>query len=289
MPELPEVETIRRFLEPLITSLAITRLQVLHPKSFTGDPRRAEGQTISKLTRLGKQLTLHLSNDLCLHFHLKMTGQLVYSNHFLGHPTPNLLQVPNSSTRLVFTLSDNSKLYFNDQRLFGWVKLLNHSELAGIHTTLGIDILDPQFNLDYFSSRLTSRKAIKLVLLDQSLFAGIGNIYANDSLFIAGIHPATPANHLSSAQIDRLHQAIVSIINEAIIHQGSTAADDSYILPDGSSGSHQYHFRVYQRAGESCPTCHTPIIRIALGGRGTFYCPNCQKPKPVDQLVISNL
>lgn len=287
MPELPEVETIRRFLEPRICGLTIQKIDILTPKSFFGDPKKIINKKIIKLTRLGKQLSLHLENDLALHFHLKMTGQIVYGGNFLGHPTPKQLSLPNKSTRVIFALintslrgvsaTKQSSLYFNDQRKFGWIKVFTNAEIAETQQHLGRDILDPSFSLDYFSFQLNSSRPIKLVLLDQNRLAGIGNIYANDSLFLAGVHPSLKANQLRPPQVKKLYQAVISVISEAISHQGSTAADDKYILPDGSKGSHQYFFKVYQRVGEPCPICRTPISRITLGGRGTFFCPNCQK------------
>jgi len=277
VPELPEVETIRRFLEPRIVGLVVNQIDILTPKSFIGNPQLVEGQKIISISRLGKQLSLHLGNQLILHFHLKMTGQVVLGEVSLGHPTPNQPPVPNKSTRVVFTLSDDSRLYFNDQRKFGWVKVLSHTELVEVQHHLGRDILDSSFTLDYFSSQLHSCRPIKLVLLDQSRFAGIGNIYANDALFLAKTHPLVSANTICGRRLKNLWQSVLDIISQAVSHQGSTASDNTYVLPDGSKGSHQYYFKVYQRAGQLCLNCFTPIIRIVLGGRGTFFCPQCQK------------
>jgi formamidopyrimidine-DNA glycosylase len=284
MPELPEVEVIRLFLEAKLAGKNIKHLEILWPKSFIGDANNVIGQKISKFTRIGKQLSIHLENNLILLVHLKMTGQLIFIHHsktILGHPTPNLndSQLPNKSTRIIFTFSDNSKLYFNDQRKFGWIKVFNkQDEIKEFQKNLGFDVLDPRFTSDYFYSQLQrSARPIKLALLDQSKFAGIGNIYANDALFIAQINPRISSNKLTKTQADALRLALIEIIKESIKHGGSTAKDNKYVHPDGSFGQQQYYFRVYQREGEPCLVCGAPIIRSKIGGRGTFYCPVCQK------------
>lgn len=282
MPELPEVEVIRLFLETRIVGKKISNLKIISPKSFNGNTKKVINQKIIKLTRLGKQLSIHLENKVILLFHLKMTGQIIYFDNkktILGHPTPKLNNqtLPGKSTRLFFTFSDKSKLYFNDQRKFGWVKLLTQEELKDYQKNLGKDLLDKNFSYPYFKSQLkkTSR-AIKTVLLDQSFFAGIGNIYANDALFLAKINPSVPAKDIPPSKIRKLHQSIVSIIKESIGNGGSTAKDNKYIHPDGKYGQQQYHFRVYQKEGDPCLVCKTKIKRIKLNGRGTFYCPKCQ-------------
>ena len=284
MPELPEVETVRLFLDKNILGKTITYLEILNPKSFIARPEPVEGvigQTIVSTSRLGKQLSIHLSNNLILLFHLKMTGQIIVGNSVFGHPTPkeDKTNLPNKSTRLIFTFSDKSKLYFNDQRKFGWVKVLNKNELAEFQKNVGVDVLSSDFTDDYFYHQLqkTSR-AIKLVLLDQSKFAGIGNIYDNDALFLSRIHPQTPSNKITPKQAKILRQNLIDLMKESLFHGGSTAKDNKYIHPDGSVGQHQYFFRVYQREKEPCLVCQTPIKRIKISGRGTFFCPVCQKP-----------
>ena len=279
MPELPEVETVRLFLDQHILGKTIAQIEILNSKSFVGNPELVEGQIIISTSRLGKQLSLHLKNHLTLLFHLKMTGQIIIGDSVLGHPTPkeNKSHLPNKSTRLIFTFSDSTKLFFNDQRKFGWVKLFTQTELKNFQKNVGVDILDSAFTNNYFYNQIqkTSR-AIKLVLLDQSKFAGIGNIYDNDALFLSHIHPETSANKLTKNQSQKLHQNLVDLMKESLFHGGSTAKDNKYIHPDGSVGQHQYFFRVYQRAGEPCLVCKTPIKRIKIGGRGTFFCPHCQ-------------
>lgn len=283
MPELPEVEVVRLFLESKLIGKTISKLEILTLKSFIGNPKKILGQKITGFTRLGKQLSIHLQNESILLFHLKMTGQIIYFDRqktILGHPTPNLnnSELPNKSTRLIFTFSDHSKLYFNDQRKFGWVKILTQSELNISQKNLGLDIFDPKFTPKYLHHQLqTSSRAVKLVLLDQSKFAGIGNIYANDVLFLAKIHPSVPASKISLSQSQKIHQFLLQIMSDSIRSGGSTAKDNKYVHPDGSSGQHQFNFQVYQRSGEPCLVCKTLIKRIKIGGRGTFFCPKCQK------------
>ncbi|MFA6518179.1 MAG: bifunctional DNA-formamidopyrimidine glycosylase/DNA-(apurinic or apyrimidinic site) lyase [Candidatus Shapirobacteria bacterium] len=283
MPELPEVETVKRFLEVAVLNQKIISLDILTPKSFDGDPKFVEGQKITKFTRHGKQLSVHLSNNLILLFHLKMTGQLIYqsqSRTVLGHPTKDSLSqnLPNKSTRVIFHFSDKSILFFNDQRKFGWIKIFTKDSLTQFQHHLGIDVLDPKFIFNYFYLALQRTRApIKSVLLDQSVFAGIGNIYANDALFLAKIHPKNPANQIQRTRALALHKSVLLVINQSILAGGSTAKDNKYVRPDGSPGENQFQFRVYQRAGESCLVCNAKIERFTLGGRGTFFCPSCQK------------
>ena len=281
MPELPEVEVVRLFLQSHLIGKTISKLDIITPKSFIGNPESTKGQKITNTSRVGKQLSLHLKNGLILLFHLKMTGQIIYKGVSLGHPTPkeDKTSLPNKSTRLIFTFLDKSKLYFNDQRKFGWVKVLNQPELAEAQKNLGLDILSPKFTPQYFYCQLqSSSRSVKSVLLDQSKFAGIGNIYANDVLFLSHIHPDTPSNKISLLKVRILRKKLINLLKESISQGGSTAKDNKYIHPDGSHGQHQFSFQVYQRDGQPCLKCQTLIKKIKIGGRGTFYCPQCQKP-----------
>ncbi len=278
MPELPEVEVVKLFLEEKLLQKTIVNLEVLNPKSFSGNLKKVKNTQIIKFSRIGKQLSIHLSNQLILLVHLKMTGQLIYQGYVLGHPTKDaFLELPGKSTRLIFTFSDQSKLYFNDQRKFGWIKLLSPSELAESQKNLGFDIFDSKFSPEYILSQLShSRRPVKVMLLDQNYFAGIGNIYANDALFLSGIHPQTPSNKITLKQAKSIYKYLVKIMKQSVLAGGSTAKDNKYIRPDGTSGSNQFFFRVYERAGEPCQKCGHKIEYFKLGGRGTFFCPHCQ-------------
>jgi len=280
MPELPEVEVVRLFLDSHLINKTISNLEILTSKSFIGDPKLVKDQKIVKTSRIGKQLSLYLGNNLILLFHLKMTGQIILGEFVFGHPTPkeDKSNLPNKSTRLVFTFSDGSKLFFNDQRKFGWVKLLTPNELIDYQKNLGLDILSSKFTPKYFYQQIqTTSRPIKSVLLDQNKFAGIGNIYANDSLFLTKINPSTPSNKINFTKASTLCHFLKKIMIDSIKAGGSTAKDNKYVHPDGSIGKHQFNFQVYQRAGEPCLVCQTTIQRVKMGGRGTFYCPKCQK------------
>jgi formamidopyrimidine-DNA glycosylase len=289
MPELPEVEVVKLFLEAKLLHQTITKLEILTAKSFIGDPKDILNQKITKFSRVGKQLSIYLSNGKILLVHLKMTGQLVIGDFVLGHPTKNATKdLPNKSTRLIFHFKNTSLrgakatkqsvLYFNDQRKFGWVKVFDPPDLTVFQSNLGLDIFNPKFTPQYLFNQLhkTSRP-VKSTLLDQHFFAGIGNIYANDALFLAKVHPQTISKDITLPQARKIHRYLIDIMQQSVLSGGSTARDKKYIRPDGTPGQNQFSFRVYQRAGEPCPKCGTPIKRISLGGRGTFFCPKCQK------------
>jgi len=290
MPELPEVEVVKLFLEQKLLKKTITKLKILNPKSFVGEPKLVEGQKIVKFSRIGKQLSIYLSNHLILLVHLKMTGQLILvpplsrggpegGGVVLGHPTKDSsLPMPTKSTRLIFSFRNNSKLYFNDQRKFGWVKLLTNAELVEAQSDLGLDIFDLKFSPQYIFNQLQkSRRPIKIILLDQHFFAGIGNIYASDALFLSGIHPKTPSNKVPRSKVLKFYSSILSIMRQSVLAGGSTARDNKYLRPDGTFGNNQFFFRVYERKGEPCLKCGTKIEYFKLGGRGTFFCSKCQK------------
>jgi formamidopyrimidine-DNA glycosylase len=274
MPELPEVEVVKIFLEDKLLNKKIISLEIFNKKSFIGAPSSVINTTITKFSRIGKQLSIYLSNGKILLVHLKMTGQLIINGFMLGHPTKT---IETKSTRLKFKFNDGSILYFNDQRKFGWVQTFTPQNLKTFQQSLGLDILDPKFTPNYLYSQLQrSSRPVKSVLLDQHFFAGIGNIYANDALFLSKIHPSIPANKITKTQSTKIHKYLVSIMHQSILAGGSTMKDNKYIRPDGSPGNNQFSFRVYQRAGEPCLVCKTKIQRIVVGGRGTFLCPQCQ-------------
>jgi len=285
MPELPEVETIRLFLKDEIIGKKISSIEIINPKSFQGNHKTVINSQIISLSRTGKQLSIFLNNGYLLLIHLKMTGQLIYVSKIqtiLGHPTPSLYKkpLPWTSTRIIFTFSNNSILYFNDQRKFGWIKLVKVSDLAKLQSNLGPDILSSSFTLSYFRQVLAkSTRPIKTLLHDQSILAGVGNIYANDALFLSKIHPHTKACQLSPSQVKSLYHNIKKVIRQGINSGGSTAKDNMYLKPDGTPGANQYNFLVYQRVGEPCSVCAATIIRLKLSGRSAFFCPYCQKIK----------
>ncbi|MDO8497966.1 MAG: bifunctional DNA-formamidopyrimidine glycosylase/DNA-(apurinic or apyrimidinic site) lyase [bacterium] len=279
MPELPEVETIRRSLEKDIIGKTIFSIDIREKKQFVGDPQKAIQQKVSAVQRKGKVLSLKLSNDLYLSFHLKLTGQILFhhdkDNSLFKNEIPRTYtnKMPAADTRIIFYFQDNSVLYFNDVRKFGWVKLTPQPEAP-----TSPDILSKEFTIEYIKKKLSaSRKPIKVILMDQEFIAGIGNIYANDSLFIAGILPTRKANSLDEKEIKTLYEAIKKVIAEGIEYRGSSAQDEMYIMPDSTKGAYQFHFKVYHRENKPCFNCKTIIKRIKQGGRSSFYCEKCQK------------
>src|SRR3989338_6896646 len=278
MPELPEVESIRNHLKRDVIGKTIKNVNVLTQKQFQGDPEHVIGDKIVDIIRHGKILAIKLGSGLFLNFHFKLTGQLLFAkdsrNAKFVYNIPLAFgnKMPGHSTRVIIHFTDGSALYFNELRKFGWIKLTETQERPK-----GADVITAEFTEKYFAEKLkNTRRLIKIVLMDQDRFAGIGNIYASEALFDAGINPELPANSLSVSQINELHQSILKVIKHGIKYRGSSGKDEVYILPDGSKGEYQYHFTVYQQEGKPCKNCKTPIKRIKQGGRSTFYCPKCQ-------------
>jgi len=285
MPELPEVETIKRFLEKAIVGKTIRNIEVRKAKIFQGKPEEVIGRKIEGIERRGKMLIIKLSEDKALVVHFKLTGQMVWipragERITFGHPIPFAgTELPAKTTHVIFDIN-GGKLFYNDLRQFGWIKVITNYELriTDYLKNLGPEPFDKEFtveNLQRIFSR--SSKPIKLVLMDQTKIAGVGNIYANEALFEAGILPTKPAKKLRNEEIKKLREVVIKVLREGIKYGGSSAKDEAYIKPTGEPGGYQQHFRVYQRAGEKCRKCGTIIKRINLGGRGTFWCPKCQK------------
>ena len=278
MPELPEVETIKRKLKPKIIGKTISNVKILSPKNFVGDIQDILNTKIVDVDRYGKVLVIKTTNNKFLNIHFKLSGQILFSENIDKAVFNNIIPftngktMPANTTRVIIEFSDGSGLFFNDLRKFGWIKISNQPLKPK-----GIDVLDKRFTPQLINL-LTSktRKPIKVLLMDQDLLTGIGNIYANDSLFLAKIHPQKPANTLTCKEIILLHGSILKTINEGIIDCGSSGADEAFILPDGSRGNHQRRFLVYQREKQPCLVCKTIIKRIKHNGRSSFFCPNCQ-------------
>lgn len=274
MPELPEVEIIRRGLAKHLPGKRIAEAEVLRPSQILRPTpeafaREIEGKVIESVRRRGKYLLLFLSEALVLVVHLRMTGRLVYVADG---------EVRDPYARVVFSFADGSALVFGDVRTFGRLALLPVGDLdtlRGLHE-LGPEPLTPEFSVMYLQKAVARHRVpIKTFLLDQRRVAGIGNIYADEALFRAGIHPARRADTLMAAECGRLHAAVNEVIAAGIADGGTTFRD--YQNAEGGKGHHQEHLAVYEREGEACPRCGTPIMKMKLGGRGTRYCPKCQK------------
>ncbi len=288
MPELPEVETVRIGLSQLLPGKQIAQVDFDWPKGFPNTSQDVEaflvGSMIVNVNRRAKVLLIELSSQYSLVIHLKMTGQLVYRGQTerfgAGHPNDSLIgELPDKSTRVTFTFSDGSNLFFNDQRKFGWVRLMPTSEVPFIDffVKVGPEPLTEDFTWTVLKDRLLRRKnsGIKAVLLDQTIVAGIGNIYADESLWGAKIHPATLVKDLTDQQIQTLHTELVEVLKLAIEKGGST--DRNYVNAEGKKGSYMSFARVFRREGLSCPRCGSIIIKTRVAGRGTHTCPNCQR------------
>ena len=266
MPELPEVETIKRELEKAILGKKILEVCVHHPKVIR-EPKVEKFKkgltavTIKNILRKAKVLILELSNGKSLVIHLKMTGQLVYPGN-------------GQKSRVSFRLSDKKLLDFNDQRLFAELRLLDDWRKLKFIQGLGPEPFD--INAGQFKAMLSQKKSkIKPLLMDQTFISGIGNLYAAEALFRAKVHPQRPASSLSEKEKELLFKEIKDTLTEAIQHKGSSV--DQYVQLSGSPGDYAKYHKVYDRKGKPCLVCKTPVQRIALGGRGTYFCPKCQK------------
>ncbi len=305
MPELPEVETIRRGLEPLILKKKIVQVDVdsTTRKAFHGDESEVVDTMVEKIERRGKALLLGLSNGKTVMIHLRMTGQLIWRDASFGegvralhcetqaeydelmahqfaagHPSKNFMdELPNKQTRVTFLFEDGA-LYFNDQRKFGFVKVLptEKVEEEKFIRELAKEPWEMSVKELFRQCQRHTKAPIKAVLLDQKVIAGLGNIYADESLFYAGVHPATKAGDLSEEQVGLILEGARSVMLASIDSGGSTMA--TYVKPDGTTGSYLENFaQVFRREGKECRRCGEKILKTRVAGRGTHYCPKCQK------------
>jgi formamidopyrimidine-DNA glycosylase len=278
MPELPEVETIKRKLKPDLVEKVISEVEILSPKNFVGNKNEVIGSKIISVDRYGKVLVFALSNKKFLNVHFKLSGQILFSKNADKAIFKNIIpftkgnKMPANTTRVIIRFTDGSGIFFNDLRKFGWMKVSDQPLKPK-----GTDVLSKEFTpkLIFLMTKKT-RKPIKVLLMDQDLITGIGNIYANDSLFLAKIHPQRLSNSLTEKEIGLLYKTIKQTISEGIQDCGSSGADEAFILPDGSRGGHQRNFLVYQREKKPCIVCETIIKRIKHNGRSSFFCPKCQ-------------
>jgi formamidopyrimidine-DNA glycosylase len=287
MPELPEVETIRVGLAKLLPGRVVRDVWHDWPKSFPNAPadvaRFLIGAEIRHVRRRAKVLIIELSNEYSLVIHLRMTGQLVFRGEQVfgaGHPNDSLIgELPDKSTRVILDFKDGSKLFFNDQRKFGWMRLLPSTEVPEIDfmKTVGPEPLEDDFTAEKFIERLMLRKSspIKSVLLDQKVLAGVGNIYADESLWMAKIHPLSKVSEVPKIKLVGLHSDLREVLKLSIAKGGST--DRNYVNSEGKKGSYLSFANVFRRQGQPCPRCGTEIIKIRAAGRGTHLCPKEQK------------
>jgi formamidopyrimidine-DNA glycosylase len=291
MPELPEVETIRRDLG-LLLNKKIIALEIFSPKTASHSAaffRKALiGKKLLKIDRRGKLLIFYFNSSYFLLVHLKMTGQLIFQLKKLkiigGHSLNSGNyeksvggELPNKHTRAVFSFSGGGQLFFNDLRKFGYLKLVEKEELEKIlNNNYGPEPLTAEFSSSNLQRIFEKRKInIKALLLNQKLVAGLGNIYVDELLFAAKIKPTRPANQLKPEEIVKLVKEANRIIRKAITHRGTTF--NNYVDSKGQKGNFSKFLQVYGRRAQACSVCACPIARIKLAGRGTHYCSNCQK------------
>ena len=271
MPELPEVETIKNQLGKFLVGHRIVDIDIHVPKIFPQGRDKLIGGKVKGTRRFGKVLVVDLDNGYSFLIHLKLTGQVVFSNSKF----PNL---PNKFTHVVFSLDKGARLFFNDSRKFGWIKVEKTDEVVNepFVKKLGPEPLR-DLTLEKFSKAVESTsRPIKILLLDQEKLSGVGNIYANDALWLAKVNPKTPAKQLSSLAAKQLYNAILKVLKDGIKYQG--ASDQWYITAEGKKGKYQEHFLTYGQEGKLCARCkQEKIKKFFLGGRGTYFCPNCQK------------
>lgn len=268
MPELPEVETIRRGLEKRILGKKVKRVEINTAKMVKEpSPKRfkeeVEGKIFKDVIRRGKYLILVLSSGKKIVVHLRMTGQLIYGKR-------------DAKNRVSFLLSDGKHLNLNDRRHLGEIRLVENWEKAPGIAKIGMEPLEENFTLKVFGEMLSKKKAkIKALLMAQEFLAGIGNVYAQEALFKAGIHPERQAHRLKPDEVRSLFSEIKKVLWEAIDYRGSSLS--SYVDAEGRRGSFHSRLRVYGRRGEPCVKCKTQLKFIKLAGRGTNFCPRCQK------------
>lgn len=282
MPELPEVETIRRRLAERIVGKTIREVSILRDKSFQGNPSKLAGETIRAVDRQAKIIQIVFSDDLFVLIHLKMTGQLILQQASGvrvggGHPTADWVQtLPSKHTRVHITFTDGDTLFFNDQRVFGWLKIANAAARTQEFSVYGKDINDPTLTFAEFAEKMhRTRRPIKLALLDSSIVAGLGNIYVCDALNLAQISPFRSAQSLTETELMNLFEAAKTVIERGIALKGTTF-DGKYVDVSGFAGGYQKKALVYGQTGKPCKNCGTLIQKQQQNGRGTYFCPHCQ-------------
>ena len=288
MPELPEIETVKIGLNKYLVGHRIEDIEVKIPKMFVGSTKQIIGAKVTNVKRIGKGLIIELDNGFVLAVHFKMTGQLVFRDK-------NTLKLalskrvggeilPSKYSHIIFTLDKGAMLYYNDLRQFGWMKLVKNNELMqmsffsqmGPEPKVGEDLAGKELTFDYFKNVVgKSNLPIKVMLMDQKKIGGIGNIYANDALFLAGIDPKRKGKSLSEVELKKLFEAIFTVIKKSLRFGGSS--DENFVNALGQDGNYQDHALVYGKKGEKCSICNGTIEKIFLGGRGTFFCPKHQK------------
>lgn len=283
MPELPEVETVRRDLEKYLIGKEIVGVEVKDAKVSVGSDLVGAllGKSFQKIERRGKLLMLRIDEDRWLLVHLKMTGQLIFKSKTVhiggGHSLNSVDDKANRFNRVIITFVDGSTLAFNDMRKFGYMKIVDDAEQRRIdEEDFGIEPMTRGYTIDAFKKAIGKKKtSVKAWLLDQKSIAGVGNIYADEACFTAGILPWRPLPSLSTEDVDRLFAAVESVITTAVENRGTTFKN--FIDGNGEEGYNADFLKVFDQTGEPCQVCSTPILKTRHAGRGTHYCEVCQK------------
>ena len=282
MPELPEVETVRtdlkkKVLHKRIKKVKIRLPKIVSPKNFSAT---IQDSTFTDITRRGKLMVFHLGSGEFMLVHLKMTGQLVYRDHGHitagGHSQKGMgLDLPNKYSHVIFTFEDDSQLFFNDLRQFGYLKIVNQSKLDTILAKFGVEPLGPELTPEKWKKLLKNRRTnIKAFLLNQAVITGIGNIYADEVLFASRVLPTRTVDSLTTREKDAIYDNIKSILKKAVEYRGTTFND--YVDGDGKKGSFIQFLKVFHKNGQPCPVCGETIQKTRVAGRGTHFCEKCQ-------------
>lgn len=280
MPELPEVETVKLGLQKYLVGHKFKDVEILAAKIFEGDPKDIIGAKVISIRRFGKGLVVDLDNKYSLAIHIKLTGQIIYrdpkSKNVPVSPQ-KVKTLPNNATRVIFHLDKDAILYFNDLRKFAWIRVVETSKVVEMpfFKNMGPEPFK-DLTLKLFEKIISSSKTVvKPLIMDQTKIGGIGNIYANDALFLAEIDPRRRANTLSSEEIKKLYEAVLSVMEKSMKYGG--ASELNFVNVMGQEGEYQMHSLVYGKKGQKCSKDGKIIQKIFLGGRGTFFCANCQK------------
>ncbi len=280
MPELPEVETLKLGLHKYLVGHKILDVDVQSRRIFRDDENQIIGGKIVDIRRFAKVLSFDLSNGKSFIVHIKLTGQLIYRGPNLKEDielSKKVAGLPGKSTHVIFKLDRNGTLFYNDFRRFGWIKIVDTKD---VETSEFIGKLGPEplkdLTLENFREIISrSKSPIKVILMDQARIGGVGNIYANDSLWMSKIHPQRPANSLTKTEQKELFKNLVAVLKEGIKYGG--ASELNFVTAEGTDGGYQNHFRSYGQQNKLCQRCRkAKIEKYFLAGRGTYFCPNCQ-------------
>ena len=288
MPELPEIETVKLGLQKYLVGHKIEKIEIKIPKMLAGPQKQILGTKITKIKRIGKGLIIEFDNGFVLAVHFKMTGELVFQDKntkglSLSKKVGGEI-LPSKYSHIIFTLDKGAMFYYNDIRQFGWMKILKKDDLMqmpffsqmGPEPKVSSDFSGKELTLDYFKNvLLKSNLAVKVILMDQKKIGGIGNIYANDALFLAKIDPRRKGKSLNATELKKLYDAIFAVIKKSLRLGGSS--DENFVNALGQDGNYQKHALVYGKQGERCSICNGIIEKVQLGGRGTYFCPKHQK------------